>query len=135
MNGIKFLALAAIASFAIALSASKAAAQIDFYTGVAPECPYGYYDYAPHNCAPDGYFGPEWFDRGVFVGTGPWFHGSNAFHGEVDNNLDPQHGYSGPLPKVGDKPAAQRRAAEQFKGNEVHDGRGDIRPERPRGKA
>jgi hypothetical protein len=54
MNRIKFLALAAIASFAIAPSAPKAAAQINFYIGVAPDCPYGYYDYVPHNCAPDG---------------------------------------------------------------------------------
>ncbi len=95
--------------------------------GVAPACPYGYFSYAPHNCAPDGYYGPEWFNRGVFIGAGPWFHGSNDFQGKVDNTFDPQYGYSGPLPKVGDKPAAQRKAPEQFKGNEVRDGRGDIR--------
>ncbi|MGA2570882.1 MAG: hypothetical protein ABSF23_10205 [Terracidiphilus sp.] len=126
MGRIKLLALAAIAAFAMALGAPKAAAQINFYIGVAPACPYGYYDYAPHNCAPDGYFGPEWFNGGVFIGTGPWFHGSNDFHGKVDNSFDPQRGYSGPLPKVGEKPAAQRRGAGQFKGNEVRDGRGNI---------
>lgn len=110
MNRIKFLALAAIASFAIAPSAPKAAAQINFYIGVAPDCPYGYYDYVPHNCAPDGYYGPEWFIRGVFIGADPWFHGSNDIEGPVDNTFDPQYGYSGALPKAGDEPAAQRRA-------------------------
>jgi hypothetical protein len=130
MNRIRFLALAAIAASVVALSAPKAAAQVDFYIGVAPVCPYGYFSYAPHNCAPDGYYGPEWFNRGVFIGAGPWFHGSNDFQGKVDNTFDPQYGYSGPLPKVGDKPAAQRKAPEQFKGNEVRDGRGNIREER-----
>ena len=72
--------------------------------GVAPDCPYGYYDYAPYNCAPDGYYGPEWFNGGVFIGAGPWFHGSNDFQGNVDNSFDPQHGYSGPMPKVAISP-------------------------------
>jgi hypothetical protein len=47
----------------------------------------------------------------------------------VDNTLDPQYGYHGPLPKVGDKPAAQRRATELFNGNEVRDGGGNVRGE------
>ena len=135
MGTIKILALAAIAAFAIAPGAPWVTGQINFDIGVAPDCPYGYYDYVPNNCAPDGYFGPEWFNGGVFIGTGPWFHGSTDFHGKVDNSLDPQHGYSGPLPKVGDKPAAQRRAPGQFKGNETHDGHGDIDGETPGGKA
>ena len=130
MSRIKLLAFAAIAAFAIAPGAPRAAAQINFYIGVAPDCPYGYYDYAPHNCAPDGYYGPEWFHDGIFLGAGPWFHGSSDFQGLVDNTLDPQYGYHGPLPKAGDKPAAQRRAAEPFNGNEVRDGHGDIRGER-----
>ena len=67
MSRIKFLGLAAIAAFAIAPGAPRAAAQINFYIGAAPDCPYGYYDYAPHNCAPDGYYGPEWFRGGVFT--------------------------------------------------------------------
>ena len=126
MNRIKFLALVAIAVLAMTYGVHKAAAQVTINVGVAPECPYGYYDYAPYNCAPDGYFGPEWFNAGVFVGTGPWFHGSNDFQGNVDNSFDPQHGYSGQMPKVGDRPAEQRRSPEQFRGNEVHDGHGNI---------
>ena len=83
MNKIKFLALAAIAAFALASGAPKAAAQINFYIGVAPVCPYGYFDYAPHNCAPDGYYGPEWFKASVFIGADSWFHGPNGFQGQV----------------------------------------------------
>ena len=51
--------------------------------GVAPVCPYGYFDYAPYNCAPYGYYGPDWFVGGVFIGAGPWFHGPAGFHGHV----------------------------------------------------
>ena len=134
MSRIKLLAFAAIAAFAIAPGAPRATAQINFYIGVAPDCPYGYYDYAPHNCAPDGYYGPEWFRGGIFIGTGPWFHGSDDFQGLVDNTFDPQYGYHGPLPKVGEKPAAQRRAIELFNGNEVRDGGGNVRGEIASGK-
>lgn len=45
------------------------------YYGPAPLCAYGYYDYYPYACAPYGYYGPEWFVGGVFIGAGPWFHG------------------------------------------------------------
>jgi hypothetical protein len=126
MDRIKILVFAAIAAFALAPGASKAAAQINVTIGVAPDCPYGYYDYVPYNCVPDGYYGPEWFNGGVFIGAGPWFHGSSDFQGKVDNTFDPQRGYSGQLPKTGDKPTAQRRAPEQFRGNETRDGRGNI---------
>jgi hypothetical protein len=129
MNEINFLGLAALAAFAAAPGAPRATPQINIYIGAAPDCPYGYYDYAPHPCAPDGYYGPEWFRGGFFIGAGPWFHGSDDFQGLVDNTLDPQYGYHGPLPKVGDKPAAQRRATELFNGNEVRDGGGNVRGE------
>ena len=46
------------------------------YVGPAPVCPYGYYGYYPYACAPYGYYGPAWFSGGVFIGAGPWFHGS-----------------------------------------------------------
>jgi hypothetical protein len=133
MSGIKCLVFAAVAEFAVATGAPNAAAQVNLYIGVAPDCPYGYYDYAPHNCAADGYYGPEWFNAGVFIGSGPWFHGPNGFRGKVDNRFDPQYGYSGVLPKVGDQPTAQRAPA-KFMGNEVRDGRGNIHGERPQGK-
>ena len=36
----------------------------------------------------------------LFPSVRPWFHGSNDFHGKVDNSFDPQHGYSGAMPKA-----------------------------------
>src|SRR5437879_9765519 len=45
------------------------------YYGSAPACAYGYYDYYPYACAPYGYYGPDWFVGGVFIGAGPWYHG------------------------------------------------------------
>src|SRR6266481_7072709 len=45
------------------------------YGYVAPVCAYGYYGYAPYACAPYGYYGPDYFDGGVFIGAGPWFRG------------------------------------------------------------
>src|ERR1700690_2154481 len=125
MRGIKSLVLAvAVAGMFFTASAPKSVAQVSVEIGVAPDCPYGYYDYAPYNCVPDGYYGPEWFNGGVFIGVGPWFHGPSDFRGKVNNKFDPQHGYHGAMPKVGEKPAAQRRPPEQFKGNEARDGRG-----------
>ena len=124
MSGFRILALAAVAGFMLTATPPKAAAQITVDIGVAPDCPYGYYDYAPYSCVPDGYYGSEWFNGGVFIGAGPWFHGPANFRGNVDNSFDPQHGYNGARPKVGEKPAAQRRDPAQFKGNETRDGRG-----------
>jgi hypothetical protein len=124
MSGLRILALTAVAGLMFSVTPPKAAAQINVEIGVAPDCPYGYYDYAPYKCVPDGYYGPEWFNGGVFVGVGPWFHGPDNFRGNVDNSFDPQHGYNGETPKAGDKASAQRRDPGQFKGNETRDGRG-----------
>jgi hypothetical protein len=99
--------------------------------GVAPACPYGYFDYSPYTCAPYGYYGPEWFTGGAFIGAGPWFHGDEHFNGHVNNRYDPQHGYQGSLPKNGEK-GRSKPAPRNFKANETRDGRGhpgdDKRP-------
>ena len=126
MNKFKFFAIAAIAGLCFTAGASKATAQISVNIGVAPDCPYGYYDYAPYACAPYGYYGPEWFSGGVFIGAGPWFHGSPHFHGHVNNHFDTAHGYRGPVPNKGDRPDANHPVdhVSHFKGNEVRDGRG-----------
>ena len=109
MNGLRVFAIAAVAGAMLVAAPLKASAQISVEVGVAPDCPYGYYDYAPYSCVPDGYYGPEWFNGGVFIGVGPWFHGRSDFQGHVDNTFDPQHSYAGPMPKRGEKAAAQRR--------------------------
>jgi hypothetical protein len=92
--------------------------------GPAPDCPYGYYDFAPYNCAPYGYYGPEWFSGGVFIGVGPWYHGPGHFRGYVDNRFDVRGGYRGPLPQRGERPVGH--PGYQFHGNEYRDGRGNI---------
>src|ERR1017187_1914486 len=49
MRAGTFLVLAAIAAIGFTTSTPKAQAQVGVEVGVAPECPYGYYDVAPYN--------------------------------------------------------------------------------------
>ena len=128
MNGFKLFALAGVAAICFAMTTPKTQAQVQVDIGVAPECPYGYYDVAPYDCAPYGYYGPEWFTGGVFIGAGPWFHGPAGFHGHVNNHFHPEHGYTGPKPARGEKPDPNKHLdkVEHFKGNEVRDGRGHV---------
>jgi hypothetical protein len=111
-----------------AATAPKSEAQVAVGIGAAPVCPYGYYDYAPYACAPYGYYGPEWFASGIFIGAGPWFHGPRGFHGHVDNRFDIHRGYGGPLPNRGDHPDPGRAFdhIDHFRGNEMRDGRGHV---------
>jgi hypothetical protein len=133
MTGPKVFALAAAAALALVAGSPKSEAQIGVGIGVnvgapPPACPYGYYDYPPYQCAPYGYYGPEWFANGIFIGAGPWFHGPVGFHGYVDNHYDLHHGYRGPLPGRGERydPGVHGRAMAHFHGNEWHDGHGHI---------
>jgi hypothetical protein len=127
MRGIRFLVLAAAAglSLMIAGCANGPRARVGVAFSSAPVCPYGYYYFSPYNCAPYGYYGPEWFDSGLFIGAGPWFHGSRGFRGHVDNDYDPHHGYRGRFPDRGERPDEHHGMYPQnFKGNETRDGRG-----------
>jgi len=99
---------------------SKAPAQVSVEVGVAPVCPYGYFDYAPYDCSPYGYYGPDFFVGGLFIGAGPWFHGPRGFYGHVDNRYDPRQGYRGPMPERGET------AFNHFHGNEARDGQGHV---------
>jgi len=109
------------------LMAGCAGTRIGVGIGGPPVCPYGYYEAPPYACAPDGYYGPEWFSGGVFVGAGPWFHGPDHFYGHVDHDFDIHRGYRGPLPGRGERPAEQRR---EFHGQAMHDRRGREAPRR-----
>src|SRR5580698_1545516 len=127
MRGFSFVLLAAVAGIGFTVTAPKAQAQVAVEVGVAPDCPYGYYDVPPYACAPVGYYGPEWFVGGVFIGAGPWFHGAADFRGHVNNHFHPAHGYKGPMPQVGEKADEARRVdSAHFKGNEMRDGRGHV---------
>jgi hypothetical protein len=117
----KFLAVSALAT-ALLSCAPLGPAQVAIDVGVAPVCPYGYFDYAPYDCAPYGYYGPDWFAGGFFIGAGPWFHGGRGFYGHVDNRFDPHHGYNGPLPGRGEA------RFNHFHANEARDGRGNAGP-------
>jgi hypothetical protein len=101
---------------------TRAAAQISISIGVAPACPYGYFNYAPYQCAPFGYYGPEWFSGGVFYGAGPWFRGPVGFHGYINHDYDPHFGYRGPFPGHGERAdwGRHRGWEHQWHGNEYH---------------
>ena len=129
MRGFTSVLLATVAGigFMAATTTPKAEAQVSVDIGVAPDCPYGYYDVAPYSCAPAGYYGPEWFNGDVFIGAGPWFHGANEFQGNVNNRLHPEHGYKGPMPKRGEKAEPSKKVdSAHFSGNEARDGRGHV---------
>ena len=99
--------------------------QVAVEVGPPPECPYGYYEVPPYNCAPDGYYGPEWFAGGIFIGAGPWYHGPGHFYGHVDHRFDYREGYHGPYPHRGEHPAERRR---EFHGEAMHDPHGHEGP-------
>jgi hypothetical protein len=128
MRGFTFLLLAGVAGIGFTAATPRAQAQVAINIGVAPQCPYGYYDGAPYGCAPYGYYGPEWFSGGVFIGAGPWFHGSDNFRGHVNNRFHPEHGYKGHMPVAGEKaePSNRLDKVSHFKGNEMRDGRGHV---------
>ena len=126
MRPWKLLVLPALTAAAFWVSTPTSPAQVSINIGPQPVCPYGYYDFAPYQCAPWGYYGPEWFVNGIFIGAGPWYHGHHDFYGHVDNHFDPHHGYHGPYPARGERPNPEHFShhADNFHGNEMRDGRG-----------
>ncbi len=124
MFSFKSLGIAAVVAVGVMIAAPRTdSAQVSFGVtvgGPAPLCPYGYFDYPPYDCAPYGYYGPDWFNGGLFIGAGPWFHGPRGFYGHVDNRFDPHNGYRGPLPPRG------APAYNHFQANEARDGQGHV---------
>jgi hypothetical protein len=94
------------------------------YVGPAPVCPYGYYDYYPYTCAPYGFYGPEWFSGGVFIGAGPWYHGGirgyygHGWHGSGYYGHGGYYGHEG----FRGGTVARGPMAHQFHGNAAHGG-------------
>jgi len=126
MNRFNCALAAVVAAVGIMAVAPKAEAQVAVDIGAEPACPYGYYDYEPYACAPYGYYSPDWFIGGVFIGAGPWFHGPAGFHGRVDSRFDVQHGYRGPIPNRGDgrDPSRPVDQMDHFNGSEMRSGHG-----------
>jgi hypothetical protein len=89
MRYLRYLALLSIfllpatishaAQVSIGVGIGVPAAPVPVYAA-PPACAYGYYPYAPYACAPYGYYGPQWFTSGVFIGAGPWFHPYRGFY-------------------------------------------------------
>jgi hypothetical protein len=118
MKWFKFAMLLTVALAWLTVAAPRAQADVNFgiNIGVAPNCPYGYYPVTPYNCAPYGYYGPEWFVNGVFIGAGPWYHGPGHFRGRVDRRYDWDH-YRGHRPERGEHPDWGRHDFKHFHGN------------------
>jgi hypothetical protein len=78
MRYLKYLTLLAVLAVPTVYSHAQVAVgvQIGPSYGIynpPPVCAYGYYPYYPYTCAPYGYWGPDWFVSGVFIGAGPWY--------------------------------------------------------------
>lgn len=107
------------------ITAPKAEAQIAVNIGPPPVCPYGYFPEPPYECAPYGYYGPEWFDGGVFIGAGPWYHGRDDFHGYVDSHFRRDRDFHGRYPDRGER-GDRRVDGRNFHGNELRDPHGNV---------
>ena len=125
MRILKQLCLLTVTAGLFAAAGRPACAQVSVNIGEPPVCPYGYYEVPPYNCAPDGYYGPEWFSGGLFIGAGPWFHGPEHFYGHVDHHFDYRPRLSRPMPARGEHPGDHRM---EFHGAAMHDPRGHEAP-------
>ena|SRR3569623_1925146 len=129
MKKTPYLFLTLLFALFFAAPVQPAHAQISIQIGPAPACPYGYFDYPPYDCAPYGYYGPEWFPNGAFLGAGPWYRGPRHFWGHVDNRYDRHHGYRGEYPRRGDRFDERYRheRMERHRWNEMRDGHNHSR--------
>jgi hypothetical protein len=77
MKYLRYVALLALLTLPLAYSqaAVRVGVGVGGYVDGPPVCAYGYYPDYPYACAPYGYYGPNWFAGGVFIGAGPWYHG------------------------------------------------------------
>jgi hypothetical protein len=107
---MRTLKLLALLSLGMLFAPYAHAQRIGVEVGVGPAfvgppvCEYGYYNYYPYACAPYGYYGPEWFSGGVFIGAGPWFHGYGGRPGFYGRN-DYGRGNFGRVPAPAARPA------------------------------
>jgi len=79
MRYLKYMVLLAVLMLPFAHSQAQVSVGIGVgvgpgYVAGPPVCAYGYYNYYPYACAPYGYYGPDFFVNGIFIGAGPWYH-------------------------------------------------------------
>ncbi len=79
MKYLRYVALLALLTLPLAYSQAQVRVGVGIgvggYVAGPPVCAYGYYPDYPYACAPYGYYGPNWFANGIFIGAGPWYHG------------------------------------------------------------
>jgi len=116
MRYLKHAALLGLLVFAVAgtthaqVAVGVRVGPVGVAVGAAPVCAYGYYSYYPYACAPYGYYGPNWFVNGVFIGAGPWYHSYWGPHYGAPADGRPGWGYrpgwgNRPGPAWGNHPA------------------------------
>ena len=97
MRYLRYLALLGI--LFIPAAYSHAALSVGIGIGAPaygpPACSYGYYNYYPYACAPYGYYGPAWFNSGIFIGAGPWFRAGYGYRGYAPYRPGFGYGYRG----------------------------------------
>jgi hypothetical protein len=94
MRGFTTLLLSAAALLAGLAMTPVARAQIAIEIGEPPvRCHWGYYEDPPYGCAPRGYYGPDYFYNGIFLGVGPWA-GWGYAHGWGEHRFY-DHGHGG----------------------------------------
>jgi len=93
MKYLRYIALLALLAMPLAYSQAAVVVRTGVGVGIGvgvgpgyvagpPACAYGYYSDYPYACAPYGYYGPDYFVGGVFIGAGPWFHGwGHSYYG------------------------------------------------------
>ena len=79
MQYLKYVGLIGVLLLVAGTASAQVAVRVGFgpgyVVGPPPDCRYGYYNYYPYACAPYGYYGPDYFVDGIFIGAAPWFHG------------------------------------------------------------
>jgi hypothetical protein len=86
MRYLKYAALLAVlflaavrANAQVRVGVAIGAGPVAVAVGPAPVCAFGYYGYYPYACAPRGFYGPQYFVNGVFIGAGPWHRGPRFY--------------------------------------------------------
>jgi hypothetical protein len=86
---------AANAQVAVGVGVGPAVVAAPGYYYGPPDCEWGYYAYYPYACAPYGYYGPNWFVGGLFIGVGPWYHWGWYGHPGYGYGFRGGYGYGG----------------------------------------
>jgi len=98
MKYLRYVALLALLALPLAYSQAEVRVGVGIgiggYVAGPPVCAYGYYPDYPYACAPYGYYGPDWFVNGIFIGAGPWYHGwGHPYYGRGDGRGFSGRGY------------------------------------------